>query len=1542
MSAVRLSAFHELADVDGDPLRRVFRDRPALDSLTVEFDSTGLIIGQVELRDQNGHVQISRIQLSIDATRFGQKLKNRLISPVDDLAIFADRSGGAWVVVCPRQSVGFFGIHFEFRSYQNQLEVTIDDAFFCGETPRHYLFEVCRIAFDLIRESFRSDIFGGQGLFRQSFHLHKNLLNLLNNILQAPLSLAKDIDVSLEISSFHYIPNVMITTWHVEERASRYRSIDAAIQKIEIDDATKEQLANELRELPLSDAILVRLLGLCDRMESVADLLVKHPGFIERGSLLALSVLVLNREQLKSHFDIAASITKLAKKLIVQLVDSERHQILHIRLPLFLASVWSGIDGEHALNCIMAAAKFGGLSPEMIDAVAAIKVGSLEEARGRMSRLAELPDGNSPGNQRLIAIAVAQLSVDREHVIEKLSPLIATAGSDLPADIRLIRVLVHLGMWDDAIGLGIPVAELVGGDCPLELRELLRKAWIGAKQPGEIEDFLPDLRDNSLSGEERSATQSGPASTEDLDAVLAEYLEDPALIVADPFKLASALSSTSSTPDPDGLHQQLTQLLSLRSPWEQSRIQAMLGLISRDVGHDDAGAIQHFMSAISGGWRDILVERYLRAQLLERRYYEDLLACDLMLLESTQDGYRLEIISEIFLIPSVPLDQTKRASLMTEYIRLGGANQSVFHSHFPQILESGDEASVARILELAMSRMGGSPLIQVLTERTLEHLEKKGNIGELYYRILESQLDDVHDHSEIARRALRTASIKLFPAFYRQFMRILIEHAIEPDADVADVVRIFKSEPKTLVTYLLCRYRRSRDPNLLREALELSQSQSGMREEVLKIYAELGTIQKLSSDQLEVLRESMREDSDWTKYRAVLINQIEATSDTTWKVRLLLEVADIHIDRSNQAREAISCLQQAISYSESRLELRRKLLKIIKSLDDNGSEFVELQNFLRDRQCLVDTAELVEIIFRLTSLYDFRDGVLSILDAQLTQLDADGDFDRCGRVAAALKQSDYVDPRLDRYVLAGILSQGSVAPAIEMIEAMLHTVMSSKDLVDMFHWLSATIRRIDVDSGMDEVCALLSRKLNVSQWPKDIRASLCEQLLDPLIRSDQYSADAINIIQNCDLESLVKLEKLLVPIYVILRDYSQDKLLHSYLRIVLPVLRAKPTLLQSYPFTIESIEAEHSRGLRGLRDKAQVPLPSPSPRPLPSDEQSWRVDVKALRARTDLSLYFDSLIFRDELEKHLAVQALCICAGDFRIANLWHWQVWRHPDHFGYPMDAKDRFPKDLTAGLNLVHGPLHHYLLALIKPMFAYFQERFGFSKVCHDLSIGIDQRNNLLRTVDYEHKLFRDTILVHLIPVLKRRKISMRNAQGLGHKLYYDGESRTVIVDFGYYQSQPITHLYHQVGMLISQVMKQYYIFLQLDPVSEILQFLHKIEERIAPESTVDRAKRFLSATLSAKQSVLDHIDYDGIRAYRRKLANPFDAAQLIDLLQQMRFHASRQVLSETLDLIGMVEAISKSNLLQHPRRATDLVEEHPAIGDLIYFSTTYGKDS
>jgi tetratricopeptide (TPR) repeat protein len=327
----------------------------------------------------------------------------------------------------------------------------------------------------------------------------------------------------------------------------------------------------------------------------------------------------------------------------------------------------------------------------------------------------------------------------------------------------------------------------------------------------------------------------------------------------------------------------------------------------------------------------------------------------------------------------------------------------------------------------------------------------------------------------------------------------------------------------------------------------------------------------------------------------------------------------------------------------------------------------------------------------------------------------------------------------------------------------------------------------------------------------------------------------------------------------------------------------------------------------------------------------WRAAIRAGDVPRAAVAQVLSQAFASETEKHLAVQGVALVAGRVDALADWHWRVWRHPEEYGYPLSAKERFPETGMPGA--LQQPLYKLVAASIPVLARVFRERFAIDHVAKRLNT---QPAMVAKIRKRAH--WNDGILAQAGFGLYQERITQRRyhaytVPGLGREIVYDAANREFYFDEGHFRKLPTSHLFHRLLFQLWSVRLQTFVPLGLHPQKQFMPFMTELH-RILSATGLSKLTNKLSQR-SELGKVLAAIDVGPIAAAHEKVGMPSDD-QVVQLWMAMKEYVYRLALAETLDLVGLFEMILEKDLAQPDALAPgELAKASPYARSLLDFA-------
>lgn len=310
------------------------------------------------------------------------------------------------------------------------------------------------------------------------------------------------------------------------------------------------------------------------------------------------------------------------------------------------------------------------------------------------------------------------------------------------------------------------------------------------------------------------------------------------------------------------------------------------------------------------------------------------------------------------------------------------------------------------------------------------------------------------------------------------------------------------------------------------------------------------------------------------------------------------------------------------------------------------------------------------------------------------------------------------------------------------------------------------------------------------------------------------------------------------------------------------------------------------------------------------DVADWRAAVLKGDFNSDLTGRLLKQAFASEIEKHLAIQCVALVAGNCDSLVNWHWQVWRNAGEYGYPLSGKERFPSGMSPPI--LHSTLHKLVLTAAPALVRVFQSRYTLEHVAKKLKISPAAAKKLRRPMAWNEGILRDAGFHLYAAQIKSRGYLMYNLPGLGREIFYEGSTRSLHVDEAHYRKAPPSHLFHRVARILWSIRIHYFVPLALHPTREFMPFLNELGKMFSSASFSRLAVKLGARKGSDLAKRLEGLDLSQLRVLHEKLGRASEE-QVAQLWDAMQLHLYRLLVAETLDVIGIFEAILDQNLLR-----------------------------
>ena len=360
-------------------------------------------------------------------------------------------------------------------------------------------------------------------------------------------------------------------------------------------------------------------------------------------------------------------------------------------------------------------------------------------------------------------------------------------------------------------------------------------------------------------------------------------------------------------------------------------------------------------------------------------------------------------------------------------------------------------------------------------------------------------------------------------------------------------------------------------------------------------------------------------------------------------------------------------------------------------------------------------------------------------------------------------------------------------------------------------------------------------------------------------------------------------------------------------------------LLQRATNPQKSSDGKELVGLEGLNDKKEIESSMGSKLSIDLGSggeidglkaQDWRSVVRNFEVFENMTEKLSKIAFETEVEKHIALQAFAILSGETHVLADWQYRVWRYPSEnsFHYKKDdITDR--KEIQ---NVFQNPLFKFVMALSPLLLYRFSSEFSLVKLSKKLGLPPNDFINHRKPMVWNDPFFQEIGLDLFKEDLASQQIVAFSIEGLGPELFLDGRHRAIYFDFAYYRERPISHLKHRIMLLTDSFTKSFFVPLSLDPLNQVKPLLMKVREMLTG-SMIDDFRYYLGMNQDKVDGFLRKMDRNQLSLLSEQIESISDA-ELIALWKSMWQLLYQEQLAKTLDLVGLVESLIGSDLIDY----------------------------
>jgi len=331
------------------------------------------------------------------------------------------------------------------------------------------------------------------------------------------------------------------------------------------------------------------------------------------------------------------------------------------------------------------------------------------------------------------------------------------------------------------------------------------------------------------------------------------------------------------------------------------------------------------------------------------------------------------------------------------------------------------------------------------------------------------------------------------------------------------------------------------------------------------------------------------------------------------------------------------------------------------------------------------------------------------------------------------------------------------------------------------------------------------------------------------------------------------------------------------------------------------------------------------------DGEEWRVVATQGKAREGLCSWLLANPLPDKTEHLMAVQVAAVFEENLSLLDQWPYKVWRQPNEYFYELKWTDRMGREMFhPGIK---SPLSRLLKTLHPIVVQQFSNQMNIKGIAERLKVRSDELFKVRRQLEWKDEVIQRCGLRYYVKFLMDNNYQLFHIGKLEDRFQFDFDKHEIYIDREYYLNAPPTHLFHRLAFLIRAVGVDYYPYLHLSPSSELFPFLMKCR-RSLEQNRVDNFKRMLGMEKDALKLMLSQSDRDYLEQLFVEVG-PLSPDKITKIVGVYVDQIYRLNMAESLDLVGVIESISNTNLLQDRISPLALVNQSASIRNLIAFT-------
>lgn len=798
----------------------------------------------------------------------------------------------------------------------------------------------------------------------------------------------------------------------------------------------------------------------------------------------------------------------------------------------------------------------------------------------------------------------------------------------------------------------------------------------------------------------------------------------------------------------------------------------------------------------------------------------------------------------------------------------------------------------------------------------------------------------------------------------------LLQNNILPQINEESYEYLLKDTPKTLTTVYIQLAQQNKNnlekyKHYLIKALQMYLIYKPQKAgKILNTMLELSKISLIPIQLLTQIKTTNLWQHNPNLYLTILENQINKLDNKSEKINLIKEAANIAANVTNDIKKAESLYKNMLQYTDNIWEIYLELYKLYERNNDFEQSETYLKKALSEIKLLYDKPEeAITVINQLIKKYDQKTYVEQIINKHLLQIAQSSNIDLIYKLTPILIELQIFKEDIYDQLIQYCINIKDIETLTKLFIIYIQNIIHKNDVENLYTKIKNLI--LNNHQTTEEWVLFLtqiSKEIDNINTKKEIKAIMLTNISLDLFENNFHIDKVYELMQEAYI--LNKQEsKIWIPLYMLKKDYVSKNELKQYLEEILPLVIQNKNIIKKYPVTLENLikelqqfatestikvlqsisdnirqdniqnETDTDSTQNRLEQKSQISTNSLSTSHSSSKNTviNWKEVILKLEVPPNATTLIFNYPFENILEKHIALQCISLLTGNFDELKQWQWQVWRYPEHYSYPLNAKPRLPN------NFMHAKYFSPTFKLIMLTTSFLakanKDLFSIRNILRKHNYTSKMLKELRIKLEYDDMFFIKTGLTKYQDKIKQQKYIFYHLPNLKKEIYFIPKERTFYFDKLFYGNLPPSIIFHKILAYMLAIDFNYFIYLNLDIQNHVLPQLFYLYEYLTSSILSKLSKSIDPLYLEIKKNI-SSINKNTFKILYQKA--DLSIAELNTIKMVMKNHIYKILIAETLDIIGVFESITTTNLLQQNLSLYSILEISPYFKNLLKYAT------